>query len=84
MTKIIHVNRQNIAMNVKDGGNRPCVTLKEGNKPARYAKSIEILGPSRVGELGDQLSCGAKVWIETEAEVVLENEMTFRESRKVA
>lgn len=80
MTKIIHVNRAFIAANIKDGGRRPCVTMKDGGK-ARYATSIEIHGPSRVGELGDQLSCGARVWIETEADVTLTNEMTFEEAK---
>ena len=63
--KVIHVNRQFIALNAKDGGNRPCVTMKEGSSGrARYARSIKINGPSEVGELDTQLSCGARVWIE--------------------
>lgn len=81
-TKIIHVNRQFIAMNAKDGRKRPTVTMKEGkNGRARYARSIIIHGPSRIGELGTQLSCGARVWIETEADVTLIDEMTFQEAK---
>lgn len=30
--KIIHVNRQFIAMNANDGKNRPVFTIKEGKK----------------------------------------------------
>lgn len=78
--KVIHVNRQFIAMNAKDGGNRPCVTMKHRGK-TKYARSIKIHGPSEVGELGTQLSCGARVWIETEAPVTLEGEMTFQEAK---
>lgn len=82
MKKIIHVNRAFIAANAKDGGKRPCVTMKAGG-PARYATAIEIHGPSRIGELGTPLHCGARVWIETEAEVTLFNEMTFEEAKSV-
>jgi hypothetical protein len=80
MKTIIHVNRQNIAMNRKDGKNRPCVTVKQG-RVNRYAKSVKIHGPSEIGELGEQLKCGATVWVETEAPVELIGEMTFRETR---
>lgn len=82
--KVIHVNRQFIAMNAKDGGNRPCVTMKEGSRGrARYARTIKIHGPSEVGELDEQLSCGARVWIETTAPVELIDEMTFEEAKSV-
>lgn len=77
------VTRQFIAMNAKDGGQRPCVTMKEVGSPrARYATAIMIHGPSQVGELGSQLECGARVWIETEAEVSLTNEMSFEEAKR--
>ena len=39
-------------------------------KDNRYAREVEILGESKVIYRPDKpLSCGAKVWIETEAEV---------------
>lgn len=81
MTKIIHVNRQHIGMNAKDGGDRPVYTVKDG-KQTRYARQIDILGPSRLVYNGEQLRCGARAWIETDAEIVLVDEMTFAEARK--
>lgn len=81
MTKIIHVNRQHIGMNAKDGGDRPVYTVKDG-KQTRYARQVNILGPSRLVYNGEQLRCGARAWIETDAEIVLVDEMTFAEARK--
>ena len=85
MPKIIHVNRQHIAMNAKDGGNRPVYTMKLGrNGPVKYAREIEILGPSKLVYSGDQLACGARAWIETDAPVKLIDEMDFTEAREAA
>ena len=82
MTKYIHVNRQFIAMNAKDGGNRPVYTVKfsKSGKP-RYARSVDILGPSTMVADEGQLKCGARVWIETDAEVVLHDECSFQEAK---
>jgi hypothetical protein len=77
---LIHVNRSHIAMNAKDGGNRPVYTIKTGTK-VRYAREVEINGPSRLVYSGVQLSCGARAWIETDADLVLVDEMTFTEAR---
>ena len=79
MTKIIHVNRQHIAMNAKDGKNRPVYTIKDSGK-TRYAREVIIEGPSRLVYNGTQLSCGARAWIETDAELQLVDEMTFKEA----
>lgn len=78
---IIHVNRQHISMNAKDGGNRPVYTVKSKGKTI-YASEVEILGPSKLVYNGNQLKCGARAWIETESPLVLTNAMTFKESRK--
>lgn len=83
MNKIIHVNRHHIAMNAKDGGDRPVYTIKDNGK-IRYARGIQILGPSELVPQGRQLKCGARVWIETNADIVLLDEMTFREARAQA
>lgn len=80
MTKIIHVNRQFIAMNAKDGGERPVYTIKDGKKTI-YAKEIEILGPSRLVYNGSQLKCGARAWIETDSELKLTDACTFKEAK---
>lgn len=80
MTAIIHVNRQHIAMNAKDGGDRPVYTIKRGGK-TRYAREVWIDGPCRLVYDGRQLSCGARAWIETDAELTLVDEMAFAEAR---
>jgi hypothetical protein len=78
---IIHVNRQNIAMNAKDGGNRPVYTVKKSGK-VKYAREVEIKGSCKLVYDGSQLKCGARAWIETESDIVLTDEMTFKESRE--
>jgi hypothetical protein len=80
MISIIHVNRSHIAMNAKDGGNRPVYTIKRGGK-TRYAREVEILGPSRMVYSGKRLSCGARAWVETSSEINLVDEMSFSEAR---
>jgi len=79
--KIIHVNRQHISMNAKDGGNRPVYTIKDNGK-TRYAREVFIDGPSKLVYDGRQLNCGARAWIETDSPVELVDEMTFKEARK--
>jgi hypothetical protein len=82
MKTIIHVNRSQIAKNIKDDGNRPVYTVKHGarGKP-RYAREVIIKGPSRMVYVGTQLSCGARAWVETESEVQLIDEMTYQDGK---
>jgi hypothetical protein len=70
MTKsIIHVNQHVIKRNGKTGEREPTLTVKQGRKNT-YAHEVAINGPSKVIYSPDKpLSCGAKVWIETESEV---------------
>lgn len=68
-------------MNANDGGNRPVYTIKLNNGTTRYAREVEILGPSRLIYDGRQLSCGARAWIETDAELNLIDEMSWAEAR---
>jgi hypothetical protein len=68
---IIHVNQHIVRKNGKTGSRDPVLTVKQGRKNT-YATAAEVLGPCRVVYSPDcPLSCGAKVWIETDAEVVL-------------
>ena len=76
---IIHVNRSHIAKNAKDGRNRPVYTIKTGGK-TRYAREVQIQGPSTMVYNGNQLSCGARAWVETHSELILIDEMTFAEA----
>jgi len=74
MKSIIHVNQHVIRRNAKNGTVEPVFTVKQGRKNT-YAHSVEILGPSKLVYSPDKpLSCGAKVWIETTSEVVLDTQ----------
>ena len=58
-----------IRFNKKHGTNHPVLTVKTSHSN-RYAHQVEILGPSQVMYRPDKpLSCGARVWVETNAEV---------------
>ena len=71
MKSRIHVNQHIIKKNSKTGERAPVITVKQGKKNT-YGHSVQILGPSTVVYSPDKpLSCGAKVWIETEAEVII-------------
>ncbi len=67
--KRIHVNMHKVRANKKHGTNEPVITIKEGKKNT-YCHEVSILGKSTVVYRPEKpLSCGAKVWIETEAEL---------------
>ena len=71
MKSRIHVNQHIIKKNSKTGERAPVITVKQGKKNT-YGHSVQILGPSTVIYSPDKpLSCGAKVWIETLAEVII-------------
>ena len=68
----VHINQHIIRSNCKNNEQNPVITVKRG-KTNVYAKSVKIDGPCRVVYSPDKpLSCGAKVWIETEANVEVE------------
>jgi hypothetical protein len=82
---IVHVNRQNIALNIKDGLDRPVYIVRDGpNGVSRYAREVIVHGPSRFVAYGAKLACGARAWLETDAEITLIGEMSFKESRAIA
>ena len=69
MKTIIHVNQHVIKANAKSGAVDPVLTVKT-YKSNTYAHEVRILGESRVVYSPDEpLSCGARVWIETQAQV---------------
>lgn len=73
MKTIIHVNQHVIKANAKNGTNDPVLTVKT-YRSNEYCHEVEILGPSKVIYSPDKpLSCGAKVWIETDSEVRIQN-----------
>ena len=71
MIKRIHVNQHRIKANKKHNLNDPVITVKT-SKSNTYGHEVVIHGPSKVIYSPDKpLSCGARVWIETESEVSL-------------
>ena len=74
MKSKIHVNQHHIRSNKTKGTELPVITIKQGRKNT-YCNEVEILGPSRIiyGGSGCDAkalrSCGARVVIETDAEL---------------
>lgn len=69
MKTIVHVNQHVIKSNAKTGAQEPVLTVKN-YKSNTYAHEVAIHGPSKVVYSPDKpLSCGARVWIETESNV---------------
>lgn len=69
----IHVNQHNIRSNKTKDTDLPVITIKQGRKNT-YCNEVEILGSSKIiycgsGDQKPILSCGARVVIETEAEI---------------
>ena len=69
MIKKIHINQHHIRSNSKHNTNLPVVSVKTYKENIK-GNSVKINGASTVIYNPDKpLSCGAKVWIETKAEV---------------
>ena len=67
-----------IRSNKKNGTNDPVITVKT-YKSNTYGHEVDILGNSKVVYSPDKpLSCGARVWIETESDT----ECLLREDNK--
>jgi len=63
-----------IRSNKKHGTNEPVITVKT-YKSNTYGHEVEILGNSKVVYSPDNpLSCGARVWIETDSEVMVDGQ----------
>jgi hypothetical protein len=70
MKKRIHVNQHKIRRNQKTGERVPVLTVKT-YKSNDYCHEVLIAGPCRIIYSPDKpLSCGARVWIETDSEVI--------------
>jgi len=69
--KRIHVIQHIIRSNKKNGTDHPAISVKTYNSND-YVKEVEIHGPCKVIYSPDKpLSCGARVWIETQADVTM-------------
>ena len=73
MKTIIHINQHKIRYNIhkSERHKEPVITVKN-YKSNTYCNEVEILGESKIIYSPDKpLSCGARCWIETEADVVM-------------
>jgi|TARA_B110000238_G_C16103767_1_gene429456 hypothetical protein len=69
MKTVVHVNQHKIKSNSKTGSKDPVLTVKT-YKSNTYTNRVKINGPCTIVYSPDKpLSCGAKVWIETEEKV---------------
>lgn len=70
MKKRIHINQHKIRSNAKTGEREPVITVKT-YKTNDYCHTVIINSPCKVIYSPDNpLPCGAKVWIETEGEIL--------------
>lgn len=76
----VHINSNTIKSNAKHGRNDPVVTVRKGSKVLDRGLRVTVHGPSQVVyEPNDPLSCGAKVWIETDASLSVVSEEGVRD-----
>lgn len=74
MLKRIHVNQHIIRSNRRDGASKAPIAVKTYRENVQ-AHSVKIDGPSRLVYSPDRpLSCGARLWLETEAPVLAYDE----------
>ena len=69
--KRIHVNQANLRANRKDAGTRPVFSVRT-SKGVVWGHEVDIRGTSKLIHPDKPLSCGARIWIETRAEVRVE------------
>ena len=76
MKKRIHINQHKIRSNSKVPAEErlPVITVKT-YKDNTYCEEVFIEGPCRVIYSPEKpLSCGARVWIETESDIICKGE----------
>ena len=74
MIKRIHVDQHVIKRNAKHGTDDPPISVKT-YKNNHKCREVSIEGPSTLVYRPDKpLSCGARLWIETEADVIVDQE----------
>jgi hypothetical protein len=72
LLKRIHVDQHTIRRNRKFGTDEPPISIKTYRENVKCL-AVQIDGPSQVLYRPDKpLSCGARLWIETRAEVTAE------------
>lgn len=79
----IHVNQFALRKNIKEETDNPVITVKHGDNNT-YGHEVEILDKAGnvvarvIQPLDRKLSCGARVWVETEAHVRVVRRKPFK------
>lgn len=69
--KRVHVDRRIIAQNRKNGTNEPTMTVQTSRGPIK-GRRVTIYGHMVFDQEAKQLSCGARIYGETYAEIKVE------------
>ena len=82
MKTIIHINKNLKQSNDKHGRTLPVCRVETGGK-ILYGTEVDILGPSSMIYSPDKpRKCGAKLWIETDGGVGINDKTTYAERVK--
>lgn len=82
--KRIHVNQNVIRHNKAYGNKLPAIRVEHGLRTV-YCMEVRIKGESTLVYRPDSpLPCGAKLWIETEADVEYIDPVSYKDIKKLA
>ena len=77
-----HINKNLKQSNDKHGKTLPVCRVETAGK-TWYGSAVDILGPSKMIYSPDKpRACGAKLWIETDSDVVIHDKTTYAEMRR--
>jgi len=81
MKTIIHINKNLKQSNDKHGKALPVCRVETEGK-TWYGSRVDVLGPSSMIYRPDKpRKCGAKLWIETDGEVVIYDKTTYADMK---
>ena len=83
MKTIIHINKNLKQSNDKHGRSNPVCRVEVGGETL-YGSRVDILGPSSMIYSPDKpRKCGAKLWIETDSDITIEDECTYKDIQRM-
>lgn len=76
---IVHINMHHIKWNISHEDKKPVITIKKDGQNI-YCSRAKIAGPCEIIYSPDKpLSCGARVWIETNAEIEAQDAVLYED-----
>jgi len=80
---IIHINKNLKQSDDKRKSKRPVCRVEVEGK-TWYGSEVDILGPSKMIYRPDEpRKCGAKLWIETDSEVIIHDKTTYKDMQPI-